>query len=104
MPVMDGYTFLKHFKADARFASIPVIVTTSNDSESDEVSALSHGATDFLTKPYRPQVIQHRVASIIRLREIQPSFTRFSMTGSPGCTARNSFISRSGIYCSEILT
>lgn len=69
MPVMDGYTFLKHFKADARFASIPVIVTTSNDSESDEVSALSHGATDFLTKPYRPQVIQHRVASIIRLRE-----------------------------------
>ena len=32
MPVMDGYTFLKHLKADHRLNSIPVIVTTSNNS------------------------------------------------------------------------
>ena len=69
MPVMDGYTFLKHLKADPRLDAVPVIVTTSSDSETDEVSALAHGATDFLTKPYRPQVILHRVASIIHLRE-----------------------------------
>ena len=69
MPVMDGYTFLKHLKADHRLNSIPVIVTTSNNSEADEVAALSHGATDFITKPYRAQVILHRTASIIRLRE-----------------------------------
>ena len=69
MPVMDGYTFLKHLKADHRLNSIPVIVTTSNNSEADEVAALSHGATDFITKPYRAQVILHRAASIIRLRE-----------------------------------
>ena len=69
MPVMDGYTFLKHLKADHKLNSIPVIVTTSNNSEADEVAALSHGATDFITKPYRAQVILHRAASIIRLRE-----------------------------------
>lgn len=69
MPVMDGYTFMKHLKADHRLNSIPVIVTTSNNSEADEVAALSHGATDFITKPYRAQVILHRAASIIRLRE-----------------------------------
>ena len=69
MPVMDGYTFLTHLKANPRLDAIPVIVTTSSDSEADEVSALAHGATDFLTKPYRPQVILHRVASIIHLRE-----------------------------------
>lgn len=69
MPVMDGYTFLKHLKADHRLNSIPVIVTTSNNSEADEVAALSHGATDFITKPYRSQVILHRAAGIIRLRE-----------------------------------
>ena len=69
MPVMDGYTFLKHLKADHRLNSIPVIVTTSNNSEADEVAALSHGATDFITKPYRTQIILHRAASIIRLRE-----------------------------------
>ena len=69
MPVMDGYTFLKYLKADHRLNSIPVIVTTSSSSEADEVSALSHGAIDFISKPYRAQIILHRSASIIRLRE-----------------------------------
>ncbi|UWP59627.1 EAL domain-containing protein [Ruminococcus gauvreauii] len=69
MPVMDGYTFLQHIKADPRVAAVPVIVTTSNDSEEDEVAALAHGATDFLTKPYRPQIILHRIAGITHLRE-----------------------------------
>lgn len=69
MPVMDGYTFLKHLKADHRLNSIPVIVTTSNNSEVDEVAALSNGATDFITKPYRAQVILQRAAGIIHLRE-----------------------------------
>ncbi|WP_040196327.1 two-component system response regulator [Candidatus Soleaferrea massiliensis] len=69
MPVMDGYTFLSMMKADPACSAVPVIVTTQKDAEADEVAALSHGATDFVTKPYRPQVILHRVASIINLRE-----------------------------------
>lgn len=69
MPVMDGYTFLSILKADPSYSFIPVIVTTQSDGESDEVTALSHGATDFVAKPYKPQVILHRVASIIHLRE-----------------------------------
>lgn len=69
MPVMDGYTFLSHMKADPSYSPIPVIVTTQSDTEADEVAALSHGATDFVSKPYKPQIILHRVASIIHLRE-----------------------------------
>ncbi|MBS7009364.1 EAL domain-containing protein [Anaerostipes sp.] len=69
MPVMDGYTFLSVMKADKAYSSIPVIVTTQNDAESDELSALSHGAADFVAKPYRPQIILHRAAGIINLRE-----------------------------------
>ncbi|WP_087065784.1 putative bifunctional diguanylate cyclase/phosphodiesterase [Intestinibacillus massiliensis] len=69
MPVMDGYAFLAAVKEDAAFASIPVIVTTQNDAESEEVAALSCGAADFVAKPYKPQIILHRVANIIHLRE-----------------------------------
>ena len=69
MPVMDGYTFLSIIKADPAFSSIPVIVTTQSDSETDEVNALSKGAADFVSKPYKPQIILHRVAGIINLRE-----------------------------------
>jgi CheY-like chemotaxis protein len=38
MPVMDGYTFLSIVKADAELSSIPVIVATQSDGESDEVT------------------------------------------------------------------
>lgn len=69
MPVMDGYTFLSIIKSKEEYATIPVIVTTQSGGESDEVNALAHGATDFAAKPYKPQVILHRVASIIHLRE-----------------------------------
>ena len=69
MPVMDGYTFLDRVKEDEELTLIPVIVMTQSDREEDEVAALAHGATDFVPKPYRPQVILHRVASLIKLRE-----------------------------------
>lgn len=77
MPVMDGYTFLDRVKKDAELALIPVIVTTQGDSEEDEVTALSHGATDFVPKPYRPKVILHRVASLIKLRETAAMVNQF---------------------------
>lgn len=69
MPVMDGYSLLDIIREDPELSLIPVIVTTQSNSEEDEVAALSHGATDFVPKPYRPQVILHRAASLIKLRE-----------------------------------
>lgn len=69
MPVMDGYEFLDRIKEHPVWSSIPVIVATQSEGEADEVNALVHGATDFIAKPYKPQIILHRVASIISLRE-----------------------------------
>ena len=69
MPVMDGYTFLESYSSIPQAGNIPVIVATQMDSEQDEVKALSAGAADFITKPYKPEVIRHRVANIIRMRE-----------------------------------
>lgn len=91
MPVMDGYTFLSHVKADPALAAIPVIVTTQSDSESDEVTALSHGATDFVAKPYKPQVILHRVASIINLRETAVMINQFKYDPLTGLYSKEYF-------------
>ena len=60
MPVMDGIEFLDRLQADKEMALIPVIVLTVSGSEPDELTALEHGATDFVPKPYRPQVILRR--------------------------------------------
>ena len=69
MPVMDGYTLLGHLTADPELSLIPVIVTTQSDGVADELNALSHGATDFVPKPYHGRVIRRRVANLIKLRE-----------------------------------
>ena len=77
MPVMDGYTFLNIIKKDPRLSLIPVIVMTQSNSEESEVTALAHGATDFVPKPYRPQVILHRIANIIHLQETAAMMNQF---------------------------
>lgn len=69
MPVMDGFTFLSVHRSNPDISYIPVIVTTKNDDEDNEVKALLAGASDFITKPYRSKVIRHRVDAIIKLCE-----------------------------------
>ena len=91
MPVMDGFTFLEKIKADAELSLIPVIVMTQSDSEADEVTALAHGATDFVPKPYRPQVILHRVASIINLRETAAMVNLFQYDRLTGLYSKEFF-------------
>lgn len=67
MPVMDGFEFLKLTRNDEIYKQIPVIVTTSDSSE--EENALASGASDFVHKPYSPNVILRRVEALIRLKE-----------------------------------
>ena len=69
MPIMNGYEFLDIIKKEDELSHIPVIVTTQNESEDDEIAALSHGATDFVPKPYKPQIILPRIQSLLTLRE-----------------------------------
>ena len=91
MPVMDGYTFLNRIRDDAELSLIPVIVTTQSDSEENEVAALAHGATDFVPKPYRPQVILHRVASLIKLRETAAMVNQFQYDRLTGVYSKEYF-------------
>lgn len=91
MPVMDGYTFLDRVREDKELSLIPVIVMTQSDSEENEVSALAHGATDFVPKPYRPQVILHRVASLIKLRETAAMVNQFQYDRLTGLYSKEYF-------------
>ena len=115
MPVMDGYTFLSVIKKDPVLSSIPVIVTTQNDREADEVQALSHGASDFVAKPYRAQIILHRVAGLIHLRETAAMVNLFRQDRLTGLYSKEFFYQRVGeilhehpekeydIVCSDIV-
>ncbi len=65
MPVMDGYTLLRHWKSDARLKSIPFIVYTATYTEAeDERLALNLGADAFVLKPAEPEDFLARIRDV----------------------------------------
>lgn len=91
MPVMNGYEFLDALKANPAIESIPVIVTTQNEGENDEIAALERGASDFVAKPYKAKVILRRVASIIHLRENATMLNLFQKDRTTGLLSKEYF-------------
>lgn len=69
MPDVDGYEVLAQIRSNHVLCKIPVIVTTGNADENSEVKALSLGANDYITKPYNPSIIKHRIRNTINQRE-----------------------------------
>jgi signal transduction histidine kinase/CheY-like chemotaxis protein len=66
MPVMDGYTLLREWKADAALSAIPFIVYTATYTEpKDEQLALDLGANAFVVKPAEPEVFIRRVQAVL---------------------------------------
>jgi len=65
MPIMDGYTLLRHWKNDPRLAQVPFIVYTATYTASeDEELALRLGADAFLLKPSEPDEFLARLAAV----------------------------------------
>ncbi len=66
MPVMDGYTLLRHWKAETRLKLIPFIVYTATyTEEEDERLALDLGADAFLLKPAEPEDFLARIREVL---------------------------------------
>ncbi len=51
MPIMNGMEFLQVIKADERFKSVPVIVLTTSQEESDRVESFKLSVAGYVIKP-----------------------------------------------------
>ncbi len=69
MPVMDGYEVLEIMQKDEFFSHIPVLVTSQSDEEESELKALNLGASDFVSKPYKRDILKKRLLNLIERRE-----------------------------------
>lgn len=63
MPDGDGISFCKEIRESS---SIPVIMLTARDLETDEVEGFEVGADDYITKPFSLLVLRARVLSLLR--------------------------------------
>ena len=63
MPGMDGRQFLYHLRRDARWADVPVIITTGRLAE--EFETLATDSVDVLAKPFSDATLIERVRRLI---------------------------------------
>lgn len=65
MPVMDGLEFIKQLAAVDNAKGVPVVMITTEGSESHVVQALSSGARGYIRKPFTLEQIRERVIPIL---------------------------------------
>ena len=65
LPRLDGYGVLSHLRARPATANLPVIVLTAKGDEDSEVRVFEYGASDYLTKPFRPRALSARLHSLL---------------------------------------
>ncbi len=92
MPVMNGYEFLEVVKEDPFLSNIPVIITSGNGNEEEELKCLKLGCADFVSKPYNNDIIKNRIASVIRLRESVSALSAMEYDELTGVYTRQAFL------------
>jgi DNA-binding response OmpR family regulator len=66
LPDADGFEICKYLKGKEELSSIPVIMLTAKDEESDKILGLELGADDYVTKPFSPKELVARVKAVLR--------------------------------------
>jgi two-component system chemotaxis response regulator CheY len=61
MPNLNGLELLQRMRADPRFVTLPVLITSSLEKE----RFLAHGVNSFIQKPFDPQDLVEQVNSLL---------------------------------------
>lgn len=63
MPRKDGYTVLKEIR---EYSQVPVIMLTARSEEYDQIGYYSHGADDFVAKPFSPNLLLAHMEAVLK--------------------------------------
>ena len=70
LPGMDGFEILRRLREKS---SVPVIMVTAREEETDKILGLDTGADDYVTKPFSVRELVSRVKANIRRKNINAS-------------------------------
>jgi two-component system chemotaxis response regulator CheY len=66
MPLMNGLEFVKKLQDIAGMKDVPVVMITTEASESHVVEALSYGAKGYIRKPFTPDQVKEHVLPLVK--------------------------------------
>lgn len=82
MPKMDGWSLVRQLRSHAELAMLPVIFLTALSSEDDRIRGFRLGADDYVTKPFRFEELDLRVAKTLRRTQSVVQETRDQLGSS----------------------
>ncbi len=65
MPVMDGLEFVRQLRTVENARGVPVLMITTEGSESHVVEAISCGARGYIRKPFTPDQMKRQVLPLL---------------------------------------
>ena len=67
MPVMNGLEFVKQLSGIENAHGIPIVMITTEGSESQVVQALAAGARGYIRKPFTAEQVKEHVLPLLRV-------------------------------------
>jgi PleD family two-component response regulator len=68
LPGIDGFQFLNEVKKIKPDQKIPIIIMSSISGEKEILKALELGATDYITKPFSPRIVEAKIRHYLNLK------------------------------------
>ena len=79
MPGEDGLALCRNLRG-GKHRSLPVLLLTARDDETDRIVGLEMGADDYVTKPFSPRELLARIKAVIRRTRMLPPNLRITET------------------------
>lgn len=79
MPILSGYDACSLLKKDDRTKRIPIIFLSAKNQVNDITQGLSHGADDYIPKPFDYKELIARIEARLRQKQNEPSAAPISI-------------------------
>ena len=79
LPHGDGYRFCRKMR---EWSDIPIIMTSENKNEMDEVRCLDMGADDFIPRPFSMDILTCRIKAALRRAARKKYVSEYSLVSS----------------------
>ncbi len=69
MPNVDGYEFIKTVRENQQYSQLPIIILSSEEEEKDKKLGDEVGASSYLVKPFKPNVLLAEVSKYLQKKQ-----------------------------------
>lgn len=84
IPKLDGISVCKKIRYYLNISTMPILMVSAKDTESDKIVGLEMGADDYITKPFQIRELMARIKANLRKAEAKSSVAHKEETANTG--------------------